>query len=389
MQARFGMLAAPSEDPMADPSIKLSQIEKTVTVAKLTSEDSLLFELLDNTPASERAEMLNSVLHIGALAMLEDRIHHLIDATEKEIFPKLENFKRMFEKRKMTFETTTQKGEQAEVDMVDVLNQYIEQQGWQDYAQSSGTVRGALPRNKTGDILCAIEMSPNKEEGETRLAIEVKLDKSVDLGDPGQTDVFKGGDSKSGGLKKSNFDTAWSQLLETRANRECPVSLMVFDKQLAHPSVLKHTEDIAFLPGIPGFVVIVDSQAGDYRNLFIAYRVARELALYAPRDEDTIDVKLLEVMVGRIVHALTSAKKVQDLVHKHAKAAIKLDKDVTKEMARLVHHAEFTQQYLQKFLRDRTLSAQDLTEFYYAADAKAAWKADQSLLDDLIKQAQQ
>ena len=104
---------------------------------------------------------------------------------------------------------------------------------------------------------------------------------------------------------------------------------------------------------------------------------------------ETLEGPLRGLGVGRIVHALTSAKKVQDLVHKHAKAAIKLDKDVTKEMARLVHHAEFTQQYLQKFLRDRTLSAQDLTEFYYAADAKAAWKADQSLLDDLIKQAQQ
>ena len=51
---------------------------------------------------------------------------------------------------------------------------------------------------------------------------------------------------------------------------------------------------------------------------------------------------------------------------------------------RLVHMAELTQSYLRKFLADRTLSAKDLTEFYYAYEAKAACKtADAELLAEL------
>lgn len=373
---------------MSDPSIRLSQSDKTVTVAKLISHDSLLFELMDKTPSGERAEMLNSVLHIGALAMLEDRISHLIAATERELFPKLEGFKRMFERKKLEFEKTTQKGDKAEVDIVETLNEYIADNGWSDLAQASGTIKGALPRNKTGDVLCVVEMNPESSEGQTQLAIEVKFDKAVALGDPAVQDVFKGTDSDSGGLKKSNFDTAWSQLLETRANRECPFSLMVFDKSIAHASILKKVNDVAFLPGVPGFLVVVDSQAGDYRNLFVAYHVARDLALYSPEHPEGIDAGLLELIVGRIIQYLGSAQKVCDLVDKNTAATIKMTKEVHKEMDRLVHLANFTQDYLKKFLTDKTLTAKDLTEFYYAADAKAAWKQDGSALEKTIEEWQ-
>jgi hypothetical protein len=67
---------------MSDAKIQRNQKEKTVRVANLVSHDSIFFELMDKTSAGERAEMLNSVLHVGALAMLEDRIQHLISATE-------------------------------------------------------------------------------------------------------------------------------------------------------------------------------------------------------------------------------------------------------------------------------------------------------------------
>jgi len=371
---------------MSDAKISLSQKDKTVGVANLVSHDSILFELMDKTPSGERAEMLNSVLHIGALAMLEDRIRNLISATERELFPQLEGFKRMFERRELEFEKTTQKGDKAEVDIVATLNEYIGEQGWSDVAQASGTLKGALPRNKTGDVFCVLEFNPETEEGQTQLAIEVKFDKAVALGDPAVQDVFKSGESNSGGLKKSSFDTAWSQLLETRANRECPFSLIVFDQSIAHATILKKVNDVTFLPGVPGFLVVVDSQAGDYRNLFVAYHIARDLALYAPRDEDQIDVGLLELMVGRIVQYLGSAQKVCDLVKKNTAATVKMNKEVHKEMSRLVHLANFTQDYLKKFLEQKTLTAKDLTEFYYAADAKVAWKQDGADVDKVIEE---
>ena len=372
-------------DGMTEGKIALSQNDKTVVISKLVSDDPLLFELFDKTPVAERAEMLSAVLHIGALAMLEDRIHHLIDATEKELFPKLEGFKRMFERRKLEFEMTTQKGEKAEVDIVDLLNDYIQASGWNDYASQSGAMKGALARNKTGDVLCVIEFDEEKGEGQTRLGIEVKFDRSVGLGNPVVEDVFKAGDQLSGDLKKSTFDTAWSQLLETRANRECPFALMVFDRQIANQSVTDAVDDVAFVPGIPGFIVIVDSQSGDYRNLLITYRIARELALYHQRNSEELDVKILELLVARIVHYLSSARKISELVQKHTKAAVKMNKDVQKEMGKLVHLADFTQDYLRKFLEQKTLSAKDLTEFYYAAEAKVAWRKDNAALAEEIK----
>jgi hypothetical protein len=365
--------------------IRLDQKAKTLSVDKLSTDDSILFELMDGTRASEREEMLAAVLHIGALAMQEDRIHSLIAATEKELFPKLERFKRMFEARKLEFEKTTQKGEKAEVDIVDVLNEYIEANGWSDHAEQSGKTKGAVAGNKTGDVLCVLEFDEDRAEGQARLAIEVKFDKSVDLGDPLVKDVFIAPDRLHGEIKRSGFDTAWSQLLETRANRDCPFSMIVVDQQIAHPTVLKAVRGVAFLPGIPGFVVVVDSQSGDYSNLLIAYRIARDLALYYRRGDDEIDVKLLETMIARIIHFLGSAKSVTELVKKNTAATVKMNQAVQSQMSRLVHMAEFTQAYLRKFLQDKTLSAKDLTEFYYAAEAKVSWRQDTAELEAEIK----
>ena len=364
--------------------IRLDQKAKTVSVDKLSTDDSILFELMNGTPASEREEMLAAVLHIGALAMQEDRIHSLIAATEKELFPKLERFKRMFLARKVEFEKTTQKGEKAEVDIVDVLNEYIEANGWSDHAEQSGKTKGAVAGNKTGDVLCVLEFDEDRAEGQARLAIEVKFDKSVDLGDPLVKDVFIAADRLHGEIKRSGFDTAWSQLLETRANRDCPFSMIV-DQQIAHATVLNAVRGVAFLPGIPGFVVVVDSQSGDYSNLLIAYRIARDLALYYRRGDDEIDVKLLETMIARIIHFLGSAKSVTDLVKKNTAATVKMNQQVQEQMSRLVHMAEFTQAYLRKFLQDKTLSAKDLTEFYYAAEAKVSWREDTAGLEAEIK----
>jgi len=181
------------------------------------------------------------------------------------------------------------------------------------------------------------------------------------------------------------FDTAWSQLLETRANRECPLSLIVFDKTVAHNSVLKAVEDVVFLPGIPGFLVMIDSQAGNYSNLFIAYRIARTIALYRNQEDEEVNARVLELLVARIVHFLSSAKKISESIQKHTAATVKLNKDTQSEMSKLVHMADFTQAYLKKFLEEKTLSAKDLTEFYYAADAKQAWKQDGVALEAEIQ----
>ena len=44
--------------------------------------------------------------------------------------------------------------------------------------------------------------------------------------------------------------TAWSQLLETKANRDSPFSIMVFDANLLSADMRKNVEDVAYLPGV-------------------------------------------------------------------------------------------------------------------------------------------
>ena len=62
-----------------------------------------------------------------------------------------------------------------------------------------------------------------------------------------------------------------------------------------------------------------------------------------------------------------------------------MNREVQKELGVLVHLAEFSQAYLSKFLKEKTLSAKDLTEFYYAAEAKVSWRTDNETLEQEIK----
>src|SRR5690606_17261624 len=92
-----------------------------------------------------------------------------------------------------------------------------------DRAFLTGNTAGSLPKNKTGDIICEVNGT-----SDLKIAIECKFDKSVRLGDIESKDIF---------TKKS--DTAWSQLIETQANRDAKISLIVFDISLVDNSIIK------------------------------------------------------------------------------------------------------------------------------------------------------
>src|SRR5690606_2548150 len=127
-----------------------------------------------------------------------------------------------------------------------------------------GNAAGELTRNKTGDIICEVNGTPD-----LKIAIECKFDKSVKLGTIDTKDLF---------IRKT--DTAWSQLIESNANRNSKVSLIVCDISLVGDSILKFCEHVGYIPEI-GFIAIIDSQKGDYSSLVIAYMLARDIALNA------------------------------------------------------------------------------------------------------------
>ena len=82
---------------MARKSISVTHEEKSVKFPEFSSNDPLVYELFNKLSSDEYENSFNAMLHIGALALMEDRIQHLIDSAEKEIYPQLERFKLMFE----------------------------------------------------------------------------------------------------------------------------------------------------------------------------------------------------------------------------------------------------------------------------------------------------
>src|SRR5690606_33537637 len=128
----------------------------------------------------------------------------------------LESLKLIFDMKKELFYRSAVKGVLAEEEIAEFLIELLEKEKLPDRVELTGDRVGNIRRNKTGDILCYL----NGDNGR-RIAIECKFDKSIRLGDIRTKDVF---------ARKS--DTAWSQLLESQANRDGLVGIIVFDASL-------------------------------------------------------------------------------------------------------------------------------------------------------------
>ena len=377
---------------MARKSISVAHDEKSVKFPEFSSDNPLVYELFNKLSSDEYEKSFNAMLHIGALALMEDRIAHLIDSAEKEIYPQLERFKLMFKSRKSEFTQTAQKkGEKAEKIIVDILDEFASSNGWLDEIEQSGKIKGNLDGNKVGDILATIELTPSDGEPteHTVIGIEVKFDKSINLGDPEKMNV-ETGDSKDKGFNASTQKTAWSQLLETKANRGSPFSIMVFDANLLSADMKKNVQDVAYLPGIPGFVVIVDSQAGNYSNLKLVYKIARDMAIYHNRGELDVEAQVIELIVKRILHYLGDAKKISDKIQKHTKATVKMNTEIQNLLVHAVQHAEYSEAFLKRYLSTKKLTSTDFAEFYFAHPVaeklREASKSEKEFANSLLEE---
>jgi len=226
---------------------------------------------------------------------MEDRLSAFLSKTQNELGTELESLKMIFEMKKELFYKTTVKGILAEEDIAEFLNNYFSEKRLKDKALLTGNIAGELQKNKTGDIICEVNGTP-----ELKIVIECKFDKSIKLGDIASKDVF---------TKK--FDTAWSQLIEAQANRDAKVGIIVFDRSLVDGSILREYDNVGFIQGI-GFVSIIDSQKGDYSNLAIAYMLARDVAINAKIPE--VDFNFLVILLNRIIKDINEVLTIKSLV---------------------------------------------------------------------------
>ncbi|MBO0341012.1 hypothetical protein [Flagellimonas profundi] len=331
--------------------IKLNQKLNRVEVKDFEVDNAIVFNYFDNLPVSEREENLFKALYIGVLALMEDRLSAFLSKTTNELGTELESLKMIFEMKKELFYKTTIKGSLAEDDIAEFLNEYFKEKRIKDIALLTGNEAGNLQRNKTGDIICRIN-----GDSDLKISIECKFDKSIKLGDIDSKDVFT-----------RKYDTAWSQLIESDANRASKVSIIVFDISLVDNSILKIFENVGFIQSI-GFVAIIDSQKGDYSNLAIAYMLARDIAMNAKDVE--LDKDVLAIIVNRIIKDINQITSIKRMVEGN----IENNKSILKQLEKSILLMNFNQEYLSKFLEDGTLTKKDLLDFYMGEDVKDKYK---------------
>lgn len=332
-------------------TIKINQQLKRIEIKEFEIENSIVFNYFDNIPANERDGKLLRAIYIGVLALMEDRISSFLSKTSNELGTELESLKMIFEMKKELFYKSTIKGVLAEDDIAEFLNNYFSEKRLKDRAFLTGNTAGNIPKNKTGDIICEVNGSHD-----LKIAIECKFDKSIRLGDIESKDIF---------TKKS--DTAWSQLIESQANRDAKVSLIVFDISLVENSILRNFENVGYIPSI-GFIAIINSQKGDYSNLAIAYMLARDIALNARMVD--LDKDLLAMIVNRIIKDVNEIHSIKSLVESN----IENNKTILKQLDKSMLLMEFNQEYLKKFLKDGTLTKKDLLSYYSGEDVKDKYR---------------
>ena len=331
--------------------IKLNQQLQQVEVKNLNVNNDIVFDYFHKVPKEDYQNQLLKAIYIGVLAMMEDRFSAFLSKTQNELGTELENLKRIFDLNKELFYKSTLKGTAAEEDVVSFMNTYFKDNKIKDDVFLTGNDAGAIPKNKTGDVLIHID-----GERDLKIGVECKFDKSIKLGDIGDKDVF---------TKKS--DTAWSQLIETKANRDAKVGIIVFDRSVIDKSILSFTEHVGYIPSV-GFICVIDSQRGDYTNLVIAYNLSRDIAVNASIPD--IDLNTLTVIIKRLLKTIDEFKTIKKLVETN----IDTNKKILKQLEKSYMLMEFNQEYLSKFLSDGTLSQKDLLDFYMAEDVKDRFK---------------
>lgn len=266
----------------------------------------------------------------------------------------------IFEMRREVLQRAAIKGTIFEEIVANALTAFIKDKGIKDEIIMTGAEAGAIEEDKTGDILALIDGDEDK-----RLAIECKFDKNVSF-------------EHSSLFTKNKVDSAQSQLIESQANRKTPTAIIVFDISNINKTVLSFTDSVRYVPEF-GFVAVVNHQAGDFRNLYIAYTLARDIVLNAKTLE--YDKDLLKIMINRLVKDIEEITGIQDLVEKN----IKNNKEILKKIEGSAMLFNFHRDYLKKFLEDGVLTKKDLLDYYTAENVRVNYQVIQNDIEERYK----
>ncbi len=342
--------------------IKLDQQANLLTVDDLEIKNEIVFSFFDKLPVADRSGHLTRAIYIGVLALMENRIASFLAKTSNELGTELESLKLLFDMKKELFFNSAASGLHAEDEIKSFLDEYLKKANLKDVVELTGEARGTLPRNKTGDILCKVD-----GKDDVRIAIESKLNKNIKLGELSEKDIFNRGS-----------DTAIGQLIEASANRNARISIIVFDKNKIDQKILNLVKEVKYLPEI-GFITIVDVLAGDFRNLAISYLLARDIAISTKSVE--LEHDLLSILLERVIRDLQGIIDIKDMVEQN----IEQNKKILKRIEQSILSMEFNREYLRNFLKEGTLTKEDLLEFYRGGDLRDRFKPIEKVIEELGK----
>lgn len=323
-----------------------------VHVDSFEISDELVYRYFDSLPETEREAALLRSIRIGVLATMEDRFSAFLSKTTDDLGVQLESLKLLFDMKQEVFHKTAIKGVAAENDILKFLEGYIDKYHLGDVVLLTGTSKGMLKNNKTGDIMAFV----GGESSGRKVAIECKFDKSIKLGDVDSPDIAS-----------NKYDTAWSQLLEATVNREANASVIVFDKTLADASIQRAVDGVTYVDGI-GFICIIDYEASDYQNLAVAYNLARGMALR--KEGKNVEVEFVNMLIQRLLKDIRDVQNIEVLVRTN----IKNNQQILKNIEKSLLSIEFDQKYLAKYMEDGYLSKADMLEFYQREEIRARYK---------------
>jgi hypothetical protein len=330
-------------------SIRISTQDSTASFPAITTSHPLVVAYFNGLPDAHRMAAFEKALTIGVMAMRDDRIAAFLARTESELGANLEFLKSMFNTNQLQLKSAPVKGESGEAAVANALAEFAEARNLPDDVQLVGRTTGALSRNKTGDIVCVV----GESDDAPRIVIECKLDKSIRLGDP-----------SADGLTKGRSDTAWSQLIEARANRQADVAIMVFSADSTDRTIATFTDSVRYIDGI-GYVVVIDLVRGDFRPLAIAYELARQQAL--ARVKDQMDHSLLDALARKLCADLSSALEIKG----HLETASASCNAALNQVNTALASASATHKAIQSYLKTGRLDGPQLLELLVPHKATA------------------
>lgn len=334
-----------------------------------------------NVPAARRPEILAQAINVGLLAIMENRVEGIISRINADIDADLSMIVKKMQLLETRFHKDTNFNTQLEDDVRKALESHANHCGWKDRLVPSGDSGGVATNrtpNKTGDV----EISVIDDDGKTsHVAVEVKFNKQV----------AEGG-FKDFNADQSGSDTAWSQIIEARWNRESPIGIFVVDKEKLNPKIKSLTESVAYVPEVRGFVCVVDVLSNDYSNACIAYGLARTISL-ASRDNQFYEPGVLDYIIQRTQHTLRRKDSIKKISKTMVTDLVKSLTSLENDLVYVDEALEFLQSFINEYSRTGTLSAESMFNLYFQEDVKQkvtiAGKKFKKELSDAIKVAKE